>query len=107
MMLAIDARGGRVAVLDDFRTLEMVRDGRRTLVRKGQDKGWRNEWVVFSRAVREGGQPPIPYTQLVGVTRATFAAVESLRSGKTRPRLPSTSALVMRRDRPGKRLRAR
>jgi hypothetical protein len=30
----------------------------------------------------DGGEPPIPYDQLFGVTRATFAAVESLRSGK-------------------------
>jgi hypothetical protein len=35
--------------------------------------------VAFSKAIREGGQPPIPYDQLIGVTRATFAAVESIR----------------------------
>jgi predicted dehydrogenase/threonine dehydrogenase-like Zn-dependent dehydrogenase len=75
--------GGRVAVLDDFRALEMVRDGRRTTVKRAQDKGWRNEWVAFSKAIREGGQPPIPYEQLVGVTKATFAVMDSLRTGKT------------------------
>lgn len=71
--------GGRVAVLDDFRSLEMVRDGRRTMIRKAQDKGWRGEWEVFAKAIREGGAPPIPYEQLIGVTKATFAALESLR----------------------------
>jgi predicted dehydrogenase len=75
--------GGRVAVLDDFRALEMVRDGRRTTVKKAQDKGWRDEWVAFAKAIREGGQPPIPYEQLVGVTKSTFAAMESLRTGTT------------------------
>ncbi|MFA5874581.1 MAG: bi-domain-containing oxidoreductase [Anaerolineales bacterium] len=74
--------GGRVAVLDDFRTLEMVHDGRRTVTKKAQDKGWYSEWVVFVRAIREGSQPPIPYEQLVGVTKATFAAMESLRRGQ-------------------------
>ena len=74
--------GGRVAVLDDFRSLEMIRDGRRTMVKKAQDKGWYGEWVAFTKAIREGGQPPIPYEQLVGVTKATFAAVESLRNGE-------------------------
>jgi predicted dehydrogenase len=74
---------GRVAVLDDFRSLEMVLDGRRKLVRKPQDKGWFNEWIAFSQAIQSGGQPPIPYDQLIGVTRATFAAVDSLRSGTT------------------------
>ena len=72
--------GGRIAVLEDFRSLEMVHNGRRTMVRKEQDKGWKDEWVAFVNAIRTGGRPPIPYEQLVGVTRATFAAVESLRN---------------------------
>lgn len=74
--------GGRVAVLDDFRALEMVHDGRRTVTRKAQDKGWYSEWVAFVRAIHEGREPPIPYEQLVGVTKATFAAMESLRGGQ-------------------------
>jgi predicted dehydrogenase/threonine dehydrogenase-like Zn-dependent dehydrogenase len=73
--------GGRVAELDDFRALEMIRDGRRITVKKAQDKGWRDEWVAFAKSIRDGGQPPIPYEQLIGVTKSTFAAVESLRSG--------------------------
>jgi predicted dehydrogenase len=73
--------GGRIAVLDDFRSLEMVHDGHRTMVKKAQDKGWKDEWVAFSNSIRTGGQPPIPYEHLVGVTKATFAAVESLRCG--------------------------
>ena len=70
---------GSVAVLDDFRTLEMTRNGNRTRRKKAQDKGWQAEWVAFTDAIRAGGPPPIPYAQLIGVTRATFAAVESLR----------------------------
>jgi polar amino acid transport system substrate-binding protein len=72
-----------VAVLDDFRTLELVREGRRSVTRKAQDKGWHNEWLAFTRSIMEGLQPPIPYEQLIGVTKATFAAVESLQTGKT------------------------
>jgi len=72
--------GGKIAVLDDFRSLEMVHDGRRKIVKGTQDKGWKDEWVHFVRAIREGGEPPIPYEQLIGVTKASFAAVESLRS---------------------------
>ncbi len=75
--------GGKVAVLDDFRTLELVRQGRRQTLRSrlGQDKGHLASWQGFLSAVRQGGQPPIPYDQLVGVTRATFAALQSLNSG--------------------------
>jgi predicted dehydrogenase/threonine dehydrogenase-like Zn-dependent dehydrogenase len=71
--------GGKIAVLDDFRALEMVHDGKRKTIKQTQDKGWKDEWVAFARSIRDGGEPPIPYEQLVGVTRATFMAVESLR----------------------------
>ncbi|GAB4505650.1 MAG: bi-domain-containing oxidoreductase [Anaerolineales bacterium] len=71
--------GGRVAVLDDFRALVMVKEGKRKEERGPQDKGWANEWRALVRAIRQGGPPPIPFEQLLGVTRASFAAVESLR----------------------------
>ncbi len=71
--------GGRVAVLDDFRRLELVEKGARKEHRGVQDKGWQDEWVAFARAISTGGEPPIPYAQLIGVTRATFAVVESIR----------------------------
>ncbi len=75
--------GGRIAVLDDFRRLDLVHDGRRRTLKASQDKGWKDEWVTFSKAIREGGAPPIPYEHLLGVTAATFAAVESLRSNQS------------------------
>ncbi len=71
--------GGLVAVLDDFVSLVMIKDGKRKEERKAQDKGWKNEWVAFAKAIREGGEPPIPYEQLIGVAKSTFAAVESIR----------------------------
>jgi predicted dehydrogenase len=73
---------GRVAVLDDYRQLETVRDGRRQVYRSRlrQDKGHRGEWEAFASAVLAGGPPPIPYEDIFGVMRATFAAVEALRS---------------------------
>ncbi len=71
--------GGSVAVLDDFRSLETVKDGKRNTVKLwGQDKGHFNEMQAFVRAIRED-VPPIPYDQLIGVTQASFAAVESIR----------------------------
>jgi len=75
---------GRVAVLDDYRSLEMVHNGRRQTVRSRlrQDKGHQAEWEVFANAIANGGEPPIPYDQLDGVTAATFAAVAALRSGE-------------------------
>jgi len=73
--------GGRVAVLDDFRSLELIHNGHRQkfTARLRQDKGHQALWQAFVEAVRQGGSPPIPYDHLLGVTRASFAAVESLR----------------------------
>jgi predicted dehydrogenase len=77
--------GGRVAVLDDYRSLETVQDGKRAVYRSRlrQDKGHRAEWQAFSAALLTGGPPPIPYEQIFGVTRAMLAAVVSLRESKT------------------------
>jgi len=52
-------------------------------VKKAQDKGWFGEWQAFAKAIHTVGQPPIPYEQLIGVTKATFAAVESIRKSGT------------------------
>jgi predicted dehydrogenase/threonine dehydrogenase-like Zn-dependent dehydrogenase len=75
---------GRVAVLDDFRSLEMVQNGHRKLVKSAlrQDKGHFNEWQAFMAAIRAGGPPPIPYAHLLGVTRTSFAAIQSLRTNQ-------------------------
>jgi predicted dehydrogenase len=72
--------GGRVAILDDYRSLELIHNGQRRASGSAlrQDKGHFNELQAFVRAIREGGAP-IPYEQLIGVTKATFAAVESIR----------------------------
>jgi len=48
-----------------------------------QDKGHKDAWLAFRNAIQDGKTPPIPYDQLLGVTQAAFAAVESLRSGET------------------------
>ncbi|MBC8334521.1 MAG: bi-domain-containing oxidoreductase [Anaerolineales bacterium] len=75
--------GGKVATLNDYRSLEMISNGRRKKInnRLGQDKGWKDEMLALANAVKSG-VPPIPYEQLIGVTQASFAAVESLRSGE-------------------------
>jgi predicted dehydrogenase/threonine dehydrogenase-like Zn-dependent dehydrogenase len=80
-------RGGRVAVLDDFRRLEMVQDGRRQVLqsRLGQDKGHRGSWTAFLEAVRKGGTPPIAYNEIIGVTRASFAALQALAENRVIP----------------------
>ncbi len=71
---------GMVAVLDDYVSLTTVKDGRKKVESGAQDKGWKGEMAAFAEAIQSGGEAPIPYEQLIGVTKSTFAAVESIRS---------------------------
>jgi predicted dehydrogenase len=77
--------GGQVAVLDDFRTLQLTKDGRTETHRSRlrQDKGHSSEWNAFNQAILITKNPPIPYTQLIEVTQASLNAVESLRTRET------------------------
>jgi predicted dehydrogenase/threonine dehydrogenase-like Zn-dependent dehydrogenase len=75
--------GGRVAVLEDFRSLELVSHGRKQRIhsRFRQDKGHRAECAAFANAIRAGGTSPIPFEEIVGSTLATLRAAQSLASG--------------------------
>ncbi|MBP1704239.1 MAG: putative oxidoreductase, partial [Chloroflexi bacterium] len=60
-------------------------NGRRNTLRSRlrQDKGHHHEWLAFVQAILANGPPPIPYEQIFGVMRASYAAVQSLRSGQS------------------------
>jgi predicted dehydrogenase len=76
--------GGLVAVLDDFRRLELVRNGRKKLSRSWlkQDKGHAAEWKAFCEGIQTGRPAPISFEEIVASTRATIRIVDSLRSGR-------------------------
>jgi predicted dehydrogenase/threonine dehydrogenase-like Zn-dependent dehydrogenase len=76
--------GGAVAVLEDFRRLDLVRHGRKQTFRSRlrQDKGHRAELEAFAAAVRSQGESPIPFEEIVSTTLATLRAVESCSSGQ-------------------------
>ena len=75
--------GGAVAVLDDFRRLELVRGGRKQVMRSRlrQDKGHRGEWAAFANSIQSGGPSPIPFDEIVASTLATLRALDSRTSG--------------------------
>lgn len=75
---------GKVAILDDFRQLEMVGDGRSVRRRGGlrPDKGHRMQWVELASAVREGRPSPLSIGEIRASHLATYAAAESLRRGE-------------------------
>ena len=73
--------GGKIAVLDDYRSLQMVENGNRRVVKSSfkQDKGHFGEMQALVHSIQIG-IAPIPYEQLLGVSRAMFSAIRSLRN---------------------------
>ena len=71
--------GGTVAVLEDFRRLELVQAGKKRVFRSllRQDKGHHGEWEAFVTAIQTGAESPIPFREVVSTMLATLALEES------------------------------
>jgi predicted dehydrogenase/threonine dehydrogenase-like Zn-dependent dehydrogenase len=77
--------GGSVAILEDFRRLELVRNGRKQITRArwGQDKGHKAEMHAFVDALHGKTPPPIPVEDIVASTLATLRLQKSCQTGET------------------------
>ncbi len=74
-----------VGVIENFKRLTLTQSGKRK--RMGHwfqsfDKGHKAEMAQLISALRNRQPSPVPFESYVATTRATFAAVESLREGK-------------------------
>ena len=70
--------GNSTAIMDNFQTLTLARNGRQTTKRSSGDKGHRNEVLAFMSAIRQHSHEVIPYDSLFATSRATFAVIEAL-----------------------------
>jgi predicted dehydrogenase len=79
--------GGAVAVLDDFRRLELVRNGRRTTEtsRFSQDKGHESELIAFLASARGLSKSPLSLEGIIETTLATLRIQQSIAVGKPLP----------------------
>jgi predicted dehydrogenase len=77
--------GGAAAVLEDFRRLELMRNGRKKTLnsRWRQDKGHVNEWATFVASLQAGAPPAILFEDLACSTLATLRIDESVATGKS------------------------
>ena len=75
--------GGRIGIMDDFTHLTTISNGQRKEKRSrfGQDKGHRAAWQAFLSCIKDGTKPPISYHELIHVSKATLAAMNSLNTG--------------------------
>ena len=51
-------------------------------VKSPQDKGQFNQFHELVNQQKNGGESIIPFSEIVNTTRASFAAIESLKEGK-------------------------
>lgn len=84
---------GSVAVLDDFRRLDLVRRGKKKhfYARLRQDKGHNAEWQAFADCIHSDSPSPIPFEAVFASTLATIRIAESLRFGRDQHLLISGS----------------
>ena len=71
----------RTLVMDNWRKLKIYgfKGGNMS---SGQDKGHFNQFKALLDQQRNGGKPIIPFESLINTTKASFAAIESLKQGK-------------------------
>jgi len=71
----------RTLIMDNWRKLRAFgfKGGKMS---SGQDKGHFNQFQALLSQQRNGGKPIIPFESLVNTTKASFAAIESLKQGK-------------------------
>ncbi len=74
--------GGMAITMDDFRTLTIADDKNTKIDKKqSQDKGHNAMLKSFCESLKQKSASPIPFTEIVNGTEATFAILESLSQG--------------------------
>lgn len=72
---------GRTLIIDNFRKMTGYGFDRFSSMRSGLDKGHKAQFKLLIDRVKTTGQPLIPFDDIINTTEASFAALESLRSG--------------------------
>jgi predicted dehydrogenase/threonine dehydrogenase-like Zn-dependent dehydrogenase len=72
----------RTLVMDNWRSLKGYGFKNLSNSKSGQDKGHFDQFKALLNQQKNGGSSIIPFSEIVNTTRASFAAVESLKEGK-------------------------
>jgi predicted dehydrogenase/threonine dehydrogenase-like Zn-dependent dehydrogenase len=72
----------RTLIMDNWRKLQAFGFKGFSKTSSKQDKGHYNQFNELVQQHIKGGNPIIPFEELVNTTRASFAAIESLKNGK-------------------------
>ncbi len=72
----------RTLVMDNWRKLKVYGFKGASNASSKQDKGHYNQFNELIEQQKKGGNPIIPFEEIVNTTKASFAAIESLKEGK-------------------------
>ena len=72
----------RTLVMDNWRRLKGYGFKGFSGAKSGQDKGHSNQFQELITQQKIGGKPIIPFDEIINTTRASFAAIDSLKEGK-------------------------
>ena len=71
----------RVLVMDNWRKLSGYGFKNFKAMSSAQDKGHANQFKLLVERIQKGGEPLIPFRELVNTTKASFGAIDSLQKG--------------------------
>lgn len=72
----------RTAIINNFRKLETFGFKNLKSFKTGLDKGHKFQFEKLVETTAKGGNPLIPFEEIINTTKASFAAIESLKEGK-------------------------
>jgi predicted dehydrogenase len=72
----------RTLIMDNFRTTNGFGFNGFSKLKTTLDKGHKNQFHKLISQTKNGGQALLPFEEIVNTTKASFAAIESLKQGK-------------------------
>ena len=72
----------RVFILDNWRKLEGFGAKGFSKMKGSMDKGQKDEFRMLNERLQNGGEPLIPFESIVNTTKASFAAIQSLKENR-------------------------
>ena len=73
---------GKTLILDNWRSLTGFGTKGFTRIKTAQDKGHKIQFALLNERIKNGGDALIPLDEIVNTTKASFAAIQSLKEGK-------------------------
>lgn len=70
----------RTCIIDNFRKTTFFGFKGKQSIKTRQDKGHQEQFRLYNDFIKKGGDPIIPFDEIINVSRASFAAIESLKN---------------------------